>query len=274
MRTLIVIMAVAASLSSVTAVFSAEDPITYTRFLVPLNVARAPGAYGSIWELESWVHYAGDALAEIVPSPGICVVTCPVGLSRAVFEPGWSPLPVFDFVDVPTWAESGVLYHVDSRYAQHITFASRIRDISHEAETTGTEVPVIREEGLSTRPVRLLNVPITASSRNMLRIYALPEVADPEVDVRFYRNPEHSSGIDRSIVLLSSRRIALRTFPALEGFLLQPSFAQIGAWESLPELSGERAVWIEVAPVTPGLRVWAFVSVTNNETHQVTIVTP
>jgi hypothetical protein len=273
MRTLIVIMAVAASLCFVTAV-SAEDPITYTRFLVPLNVARAPGAYGSLWEVESWVHYAGDALAEIIPSPGICVITCPEGLSRAFFEPGWSPLPVFDFVGVPTWAESGVLYHVDSRYAQHITFASRIRDVSRAAETAGTDVPVIREDRLGPWPVQLLNVPIGVSSRNMLRIYALPEVADPEVDVRFYRNPEHSSFIDRSRILLRSQRVRLRTFPPHFGFLLQPSFAQIGALESLPELSGERAVWIEVAPVTPGLRVWAFVSVTNNETHQVTIITP
>lgn len=39
-------------------------------------------------------------------------------------------------------------------------------------------------------------------------------------------------------------------------------------------LVGETSLWIEVVPITPGLRIWAFVSVTNNDTQQATLVTP
>jgi len=31
---------------------------------------------------------------------------------------------------------------------------------------------------------------------------------------------------------------------------------------------------VEIAPLTPGLRIWALLSVTNNDTQQVTIITP
>lgn len=32
--------------------------------------------------------------------------------------------------------------------------------------------------------------------------------------------------------------------------------------------------WLEIEPVTPGLRYWAFVTVTNNATSHVTTITP
>lgn len=31
---------------------------------------------------------------------------------------------------------------------------------------------------------------------------------------------------------------------------------------------------MSVVPLTPGLRIWGFVSVTNNETQEVTLVSP
>jgi hypothetical protein len=53
-----------------------------------------------------------------------------------------------------------------------------------------------------------------------------------------------------------------------------PALAEIGNIEGLPELAGETTIWVEVAPIRPGLRIWALMSVTNNVTQQVTIITP
>jgi hypothetical protein len=39
-------------------------------------------------------------------------------------------------------------------------------------------------------------------------------------------------------------------------------------------LAGENAVWVEVVPITTGLRIWAMVSVTNNDTQHVTLIAP
>jgi len=43
---------------------------------------------------------------------------------------------------------------------------------------------------------------------------------------------------------------------------------------SLFEIQGQDRVRIEVAPLTSGLRLWGFVSVTNNQTQHVTTVVP
>jgi hypothetical protein len=121
--------------------------------------------------------------------------------------------------------------------------------------------------------VRLLNVPLAAKFRNMLRVYALPEIAHPEVEVRYYRMTDRLSLVADPNPL-RTERVRLRTYPAIQGFLVHPSVAEIPGFESAPELSGQKALWIQVVPITPGLRIWAFVSITNNDTQQVTLVTP
>ena len=44
--------------------------------------------------------------------------------------------------------------------------------------------------------------------------------------------------------------------------------------ESLENGDVGTVMGVRVTPLTPGLRIWAFVSVTNNETQHVTTITP
>lgn len=243
--------------------------LTYTRFLVPFYGPNVVGANGSVWQVTTWVQYSGTESAQIVPYPVCRPIICPLGI---LYSPGREPLPV---EPIGGFGESGMLFHVDSRYASHFTFASRIQDLSRQDESAGTEVPVVREDRIFPGTVHLLNVPVGTGFRNMLRIYALPEAEAPEAIVRYYRMPDPEAGIGRErFVLLRTERVALRTYPATQDFRLQPSLAQIGNFDRFPQLLAEKAIWIEVEPVMPELRVWAFVSVTNNETQQVTLITP
>jgi hypothetical protein len=57
-------------------------------------------------------------------------------------------------------------------------------------------------------------------------------------------------------------------------FRLFPGYAEIGFVASLPELRDSALVHIELAPLSPEQRIWAFVSVTNNETQHVTTISP
>lgn len=247
---------------------------TFTRFLLPFYVSNfnpAPGAYGSRWGAETMLHYAGSEDALMVPLP-FCFVTCP---SWHVLAPGGAPFPVG--VQILS-AEPAIFIHVDSRYASFVTFSSRIRDLSRMTESAGTNVPVIREDQFFARPLLLLNVPIDTAFRNALRVYALPDVASPEVEVRYFRHPAPGR-VDLNLVLLRSERVSLRTTPGVFGGLdveldKYPSMAERGNLQDLPEFAGEEAIWMEITPVTPGLRFWAFVSVTNNTTQEVTIITP
>jgi hypothetical protein len=245
------------------------DERTYTRFLVPLFGGNVSGAYGSLWHMETWVHYTGTVEAVMIPRP-YCYTFCPEG---GHLSPGYSALPIHALGGFET---SGILFHVESEYADGVTFASRIKDLARQSESAGTEVPVVREDRITEGPLYLLNLPRTANFRTLLRIYALPEVPDPEVEVRYYPLPDANTGegLSEYVVPLRVDRLRLESFTAPVGLQLRPSAGHIANVESLPELADWDAIWIEVVPVTPGARLWAFVSVTNNDTQQVTLITP
>lgn len=250
-----------------------SPPITelsYTRYLIPIFQNETTGAFGSRWQVDTWFYYSSAAAGGpvIVPSPfcrnGICFFSL-----HLLLDGEFQPLPI----EPRFYPGSAVLLHVESPYADDFTFTSRIRDVSREQDTAGTEIPVVRENQITQRTVHLLNVPLAPKFRHMLRVYALPEVANPEVEVRYYRMTERLSLVaDR--IPLRTQRLQLRTYPAMQGFLLHPSLAEIPSFHTAPEFAGETALWIDVVPVTPGLCIWAFVSITNNDTQQVTLVTP
>lgn len=241
---------------------SADAQLVHERFLVPLYGPPISGAYGSRWGVETWVRYSGAEDTQVIPRLNVCSVTCTVFYP---LHPGEAPVQI-----QPAYAGSSLLLHVDRRLAAGFHFSSRLRDLAR-ADGSGTEVPVIHESRMSAAPVHLLNVPLDRGSRNMLRVYALPEVLAPAVEVRYFRMPRDP--FDLTPELLRADRVALQTAPPLEGFLVHPSMIAHG-FHDLPELRDEEGVWLEIVPLTPGLRIWAMVSVTNNATQHVTLVTP
>lgn len=266
MRTIIKVLLTLA-LGVLTATLQAQPTPGFTRFLVPLYGVDLPGAYGSLWRSETWVRYSGTETIRMVPRPYPCI-ECPIG---GPVGPGWPSLRLQHIFGYP---ESAILVHVESEHASEVTFATRIRDLSRATLSAGTEVPVVREDRMSGGPIYLLNVPIEARFRQTLRIYALPDVERPEVEVRYFRQPDPSARLDLETHLLRAQRIALRnpTFPGQFQFF--PAVAEVGNVETFPELARESTIWVEIVPLTPGLRIWALLSITNNENQHVTIISP
>ncbi|MEO8380404.1 MAG: hypothetical protein ABI779_12130 [Acidobacteriota bacterium] len=248
----------------------ADEPITYTRFLVPLYTQDVPGAYGSVWQVRTWLHYSGNTTTLVAPTPFCFYFECTV---EGPVEPGWPAVPL---EPMPDHHESAILVHVDSRLATAFTFNSRVRDASRQGDTAGAEVPVIREDRIRNASVYLLNVPRDDQYRAMLRVYALPDVETAEVEVRYYRQPdaEDRSKFSLDLVLLRADRIKLRLQHDPGRYQFSPAIAEIANVERLPELRSERLIWIEIKPLTPNLRIWSFISLTNNETQHVTTITP
>ncbi len=241
----------------------------YTRVLVPVYVVNTPGAYGSLWHSETWIRYSGTETMRMAPRPYDCAFECPVG---GPVEPDRPSLRLPYLAGYP---ESAILVHVESQHVSEVTFASRIRDVSRAALSGGTEIPVVREDRMSTGPIYLLNVPIEPRFRHTLRVYALPDVEQPEVEVRYFRQPLPSDPLtDLNLYQLRAERIALRLGPPTDHWNLSPAIAVVGNVETFPELAGESAIWVEVVPITPGLRIWGLMSITNNENQQVTIISP
>lgn len=254
-----------------TAAVAAQAQLEYARYFVPFapTAAELPGSHGSAWKTELWFAYSGDTYSHIRPHPGCRFFECP---DEMLVEPGRAPLP---FLPMPLYANSGVILHVNRAHAHEFSFSLRVTDISRGAGSAGTEVPVVPEEDLSSGALNLIDVPLRHNYRVMLRVMGLPEVDDPVVEIRYYhRDDIDENGYDDTPVLLRTDRIPLQRFGASGEFWFQPAVARVAEVESFPEFAGSNALWIEVVPIAPNLKIWAFVSVTNNQTQQVTLVSP
>lgn len=245
----------------------AREEWALSRYLLPFSWGEYQGAFGSLWETRTWVYNRGTADAHVSPVACVGPILCTGGLGLATHDP---PMPLHAGI----FTNAGVLLHVESLPGGDLVFHSRVRDLSRASDSEGTEVPVVHERAFASAPIVLLHVPVSYASRATLRIYALPEAPAPrEVEVRFYRLSP--GGTDIAKILLRADRLVLQQ-PSLE-FVpphYLPAHAQIDRIELLPELFFEVSTWIEVVPMTPGLRIWGFVSLTNNVTQQVTLVTP
>jgi hypothetical protein len=237
-----------------------------TRVLLPFTWWELPGANGSVWQTQTWVQNRGTTSAAIAPAACLGPILCGSGLP---IEPTSPPAQFIASANVAT----GLLAHISGLTGADVVFSSRIRDLSHASDSSGTEVPAIPEEEFAAGSLSLIDVPTTYAARTMLRVYALPEAADPrEVEVRYYRIPGPA---DELRVLLRTDRLRVNV-PVRQDIDSRylAAYGHIAGIEFFPELFFGESTWIEVIPVTPGLRIWALASVTNNTTQQVTLVTP
>jgi IPT/TIG domain len=119
----------------------------------------------------------------------------------------------------------------------------RVADVSREATSHGTEIPVVRQNEFTTGPIALLGVPTDPRFRLTLRIYSLAQTSGP-VFVDGYGQVFLTPGRDQ----------------------WEPSYAQIG---DLPRTLTR----VYIHP-TGNIPLWALITVTNNETQQITTITP
>ncbi len=129
---------------------------------------------------------------------------------------------------------------------------SRIRDLSRSALTTGSEVPIARETDFRAS-IRLLNVPTGDHLRALVRVWTIGE---------------SSQVIISSPQILTIRAMTVPLTPVAGGM----SYGTIDFSGFIDP--GNAFLDIGVAANNPATRIWGMISVTNNETGQVTIVSP
>ncbi|HYR30162.1 MAG TPA: IPT/TIG domain-containing protein [Thermoanaerobaculia bacterium] len=131
----------------------------------------------------------------------------------------------------------------------------RVFDSSRDAFNFGTELPVVPLSEFTLRPIKLLGVPGDPRFRNTLRIYAEGETSVTVVidDMAWH-------------------------LPLLGGAnALDPAYAEFTDFPAGIASFDVTIIPSSVTPPMPGLnapRVWAFISVTNNETQLITTITP
>lgn len=247
-----------ASLSS--AVVAQEvNPADYEMVLLPILAERTPGMFGSDWFTIFRLY--NDAEIPAAFHPIRCDTLCPgTGTFYVPSRRTHGPSTEYASVGEPP----GRLFYVHRNVAQRVTFNLRIHDRSRQSQTWGTEIPVIREPEFLVGKAQLIDVPIDARFRPTLRIYDVDGTGRAEITVRVYSA--------FSPTLLTEMRLPLLVIGRQQNPPTLPGYAQLDRFGEL--FPGEQWLRIELEPASAGLRYWAFVSVTNNETQHVTTITP
>ncbi|HYH07288.1 MAG TPA: IPT/TIG domain-containing protein [Thermoanaerobaculia bacterium] len=228
--------------------YATVGPDSYRRYLVPLTTIERPGANGSRWVTELLAsNLELDPLTVVAP-----------GDDRTLESTETSTLDV----EPRSVAVDGAFLYVPNVFVYGVPMTLRSRDTSRSSENLGTEIPLVGEDEFATRK-HILDIPTDARYRATLRVYSDSAISQA-ARLRVYSMATGVLLDDRAISLTGQDQEIAALFP------LHPAYAQIDPLTAAVRGAAER-VRLEVSADTP---VWAMVSVTNNETQQVTTITP
>jgi hypothetical protein len=243
------------------------------RVLIPIYFEHpVAGAYGSLWQSQFAIHNSSLCSYTIEwcsPLPDLgCLL---VGSEDAILVRDETQTALPGLYPKPVNGVAGAVIYIDGDGdpSQHcgtiddvedLSFQLRIADSSRSGTNAGTEIPVVREKSFRTAPLQLLDVPADDRFRLVLRLFEM-NLDRAGFAIRVF---------DQATNALLSRREITTSTPPQGKSRFQPGFAEV------VDLATPQAgfVRVEVAPLTPGSAFWAYVSVTSNESQQVTLVTP
>ncbi|MDQ3279972.1 MAG: hypothetical protein M3Q69_01000 [Acidobacteriota bacterium] len=238
------------------------DASQYERILVPLAYPflGLPGGSNYPWFTTVQVYLDGNTPIETFPE---CLdVKCPA----EAFDPG-RPLGFGPFVQRSTYGRF-LAFHRGDADKVHINI--RVMHRSRAADTWGAEVPIVREKDLKTGKIVLLSLPTSRAFRRTLRIYDDGLTPDPRVLVVVHPFDETTT------IASFIRPLAPQSGGVTPALLPRfPSYAEFDpVLDGAIDSTRTPIVWLEIIPLTPGMRFWAMASVTHSETNNVTIITP
>ncbi len=212
--------------------------------LLPIFTRPVFGLFGSEFRTFARTMSIGDPF---IPLYGVDRRCLQLTFPELPFDPT-IPISVSDDVALtPDCAVSvGRILWTGKGGGAQLAMNLRVADVSREATSHGTEIPIVRADQFATDGVALLGIPTDPRFRVTLRIYSLDRTDQPVRVVGF-----------QSFV----RDVRLST-PA---DIFEPAYAEVS---DMP-----RTV-TRVIVVSPGTRIWAFITVTNNVTQHITTITP
>ncbi len=246
---------------------------TYERILVPVFLPVTPGAFGS--EFHSQLTVWNKSQTETLRIFGVeeaCrfPITCPAP------DPG-EPVEVRPYGSDPETPEGPILLpngspgrfiYVPKTDIDLLAANLRVFDNSRSQQNYGTQIPLARQRDFSSERIVLPDVPMSSPFRNTLRIYS----AEAATVVVSFEGPY----IIGSPVIIppGSRNVTLR--PGVNVF--DPAYAVVTNFAPYP-----RNLTVVVEPLPPCAicplphippAIWAFISVTNNDTQAITTIFP
>jgi hypothetical protein len=228
-----------------------------------------PGALGSHWDTAVVINNHEPFAFKSVGVEFAILCTIPEGCYSDEVPAG-----AFGAIANPFPAH-GLLLYLPSESAD-ISFMARIAALPRHTLTGGTELPVVHEREFTRTRINLPYVPFQSYPtrlRTTLRIYG-PD-AQPgtsvSVELRFWDCPVGSPEFSKTVVL---------QVPSGTGFPpIFPAYALVNLQDEFP-LAVYRSTYYNVTVVPLSLasggtpRIWAFITITDNSTQEVTVQRP
>jgi hypothetical protein len=242
----------------------------YEQVLLPVYLDTVvDGAGGSRWATDFWLRNNGPNIVIFAPFP------CPPGEACPAVVPLTTTLPPGrSYRGLPPNFSQGTTnpsrrFYLSRDGAARVSMGLRFADLSQGTLNGGTDLPVIRESELLTQQAQLFNVPLNSNFRVLLRLYDVAHSA-ASFRVSVYRQE-----VGEAQPALHSFDLVVTT-PQTGPFRTEAAYAQfdVSSLLALDHVQWPETVRIEITPLTPASRFWAFASVTNNTTNLVTLVTP
>lgn len=228
------------------------------RILVPIySPFGIVGAYGSVWLTELSILNTTTERAVISNYYPWCG---PVTCIPVEFPPG---VQTSHGYITSAWNKPAAVLFIDDQFANHFAFQLRVRDTSRVAEGYGTWFPVVDEADFRRAVLHLLDIPIAPRYRHMLRVYSMDAPGESTVRVRIHATSAvPTAGPDP---IIAEKVLALSS--------LFPHYAELA---DLAALAGEQPPERFRVSIEPegDFHIWGMVSVTNNDTQQVTAIFP
>ena len=197
------------------------DPVVFEPILFPIAF-EGPGALGSRWTTENSVWLGAMQFRDPVVTGFLPNGTQPWG--RVLYARREPP----------------------GTFHPNLTlFSSRIRELTRQPYSTGTEVPVVREHDFRGERLFFLNAPVGTNLRVMLRVWSLDPVSEVTYNDGANLAPVPMARVPGTNLYFGARDVTART----------GTLVAVGSDTDMP-------------------RIWAMITYTDNDTQQVTIVTP
>ncbi len=247
---------------------SAEN---FRRILLPLAASDLRGANGSLWRTKTTMLIVDDPLREVRIQPHPCeyiLFHCyaslpPVGVA---FDPS-----EMEFLMDPLGQSNGgsQFFYVRASNEAKLRLSSRVYDSSRESDTAGASIPIAREADFASHSISILGIPVRSQYRYTLRVYDFDAIEGAQVAIRVFADGETEprTTIEGTLRLGFPQSTTTARLPA------RPAYLQVDA-TAFAAMAGVDSMRIDIEPLTPGAKIWAFVSVTDNDTHHVTTFSP
>jgi Domain of unknown function DUF11 len=235
-------------------------PPAWNQILIPLIGADAPGQNNSLWRTEVTALMASDTQFLVRP------FFCELAPTCSMFDtPLRRPFNAYQRIAGILPGALGQFIYVLAPDEPNLHLNSRVYDVSRTEQTAGAEIPIARARDFRSTLVSLVGIPVAPHYRHTLRVYDLDARNGGQVTIHVYADDETTprATVVRALTLPAGAHTTVNgrpTHPAV----LQLDLAHFAS------LEGAETVRVDIVPFDAGLKLWSFVSVTNNETHHVT----